>query len=447
MVWVASGGPVSFLYEAGAGVAFGGVQQADGLSLLGRIDFTTGTDLAFEGRYAYVGSEDPSALEGGLHIVDISNPARPVEVGRLACPAVQNDVGVWRGIVVMAIDSASSNAVCDPGKGKEGVRVVDARNPRKPKQIAFFDQVTGSGAHTVTTVADTGYVYVSNNFGDAVDVIDLRPALRGGKPALVKRIPVAPSAGCHDITVSGARAYCAAMTRTEIWDIADPLAPLVLARIVNPLIDIHHSTAVEGTILVIGDEFTGAEAAAGCQAGERAPTGSLWFYDITDETRPVPHGYFTPREVYPGVRCTAHNFNIVPGRNLVVAGWYKAGTRLVDFSDPAHPTEAGYLIADGAITWSAYWHNGAIFTGDMHRGMDVIGVDGLTTRVLARRTRPRPERPAPRAPLPATGVKPPLLAGLLWLGAAGGLLGLLRVPRREPSPVTQTARKRGVQLI
>jgi hypothetical protein len=388
VVWIATGGPVAFTYAAGDGLAYGGIPVGYGtpnLSLVGRVDFTTGTDLAFEGDYAYVGSEDPSIPEGGLHIVDISDPTSPVQVGYLACPAVQNDVAVWQGIVAMAIDSPSSSAVCNPPTGAQGVRVVDARDPTNPVQIAFFNDVTGGaalggGAHTVTTVGNTGYIYVNNNFGDRTDVIDLNPIfdIPPGPPVMAGSIGSIPDLACHDITVAGNRAYCAATVRTEIWDITDPLAPLILSRIVNPLINIHHSTAVEGDILVIGDEFTGAEAAFGCMSAGNAPTGALWFYDVSDEANPVPLGFFAPPEVYPGVRCTAHNFNIIPGENVVVSAFYKGGTRLIDFSDPANPVEVGFAVPEGAVTWSSYFHDGYVFTGDMHRGMDVLAITGIT---------------------------------------------------------------------
>lgn len=388
IVWSFSGGPAEFTYEAGQGVTYGGVVEQSGpISHGGRVDFTTGTDLAFEGDYAYVGSEDPDPAEGGLHIIDISDSTNPVKVGHLACPAMQNDVAVWRGIVTMAIDSPSSNAPCAP-VGAEGARIVDARDPAHPVQIAFFEKPAGldvpgvvsaggGGAHTVTTVGDTGYVYLNNYTAGNVTVVDLRPALTGGDPVVVGQINNGPGgqSGCHDITIDGGRAYCAAITHTEIWDIADPKAPVVLGTIANPAIDIHHSTAASGNVLVIGDEFTGAEAAMGCQLGGPGPAGALWFYDISTPALPVPLGYYNTPQIYPGVRYTAHNFNIIPGTTYLVAAWYKAGVQVVDFADPAKPKQVAHAIGDGAVTWSAYWYRDAIITGDLHRGTDIFHLD------------------------------------------------------------------------
>jgi hypothetical protein len=432
ILWTFTGGPISFAYEAGDGVDFTNIAESGGgMSLAGRINFTTGTDLAFEGKYVYVGSEDPSPDEGGLHIIDVSNPRSPVEVGHLGCPAQQNDVAVWRGLVVMAIDSASTNVTCNPGLGTEGVRVVDVRDPAKPKQIAFFTGVTGEGAHTVTRIRDTGLVYLNNQFSQRTDVLDLRPVLAGGKPVIAKEISN-PNLGCHDISISGTRAFCAATYRTEIWDITDPLAPVVLGRIVNPFIDIHHSTAVEGNTLIIGTEHTGAEAASGCDLGSKGPFGAIWFYDVSNPALARPLGYFNPPETYLGVRCTAHNFNVIPGKNLIVAGWYKAGTRLIDFSDPANPVQKGFIVPDGSVTWSAYWHDGFIYTGDMHRGMDVIAVEGLSPRsTVAGNQQVRPA-PKPKPRLPATGVPPFTMPATGVLAIAVSVAAWLRErPRRR----------------
>lgn len=383
IVWSFSGGPADFTYDAGAGVAYGGLVASEGpIAHASRVDFTTGTDLAFEGDLAYVGSEDPDPREGGLHIINIADPRNPVKLGHLGCPAQQNDVAVWSGIVAMAVDSPSTNTPCAPVEA-EGVRIVDARTPTNPVQVSFFEKTSpdpagagSGGAHTVTNVGN-GFIYANNYAVGTIDVLDVRPVLSGGQPVVAGVINVGPGgqSGCHDIAVEGTRAYCAAITHTEIWDITNPVVPVVLGRVVNPAINIHHSTAVSGNTLVIGDEFTGAEAAMGCQLGGAGPAGALWFYDISNPALPVMKGYFNNSQTYLGVRYTAHNFNIIPGTNYLVAAWYRAGTRVIDFSDPSKPTQVAYAMGDGAVTWSAYWYRNAIFTGDLHRGMDVFTLD------------------------------------------------------------------------
>jgi len=64
----------------------------------------------------------------------------------------------------------------------------------------------------------------------------------------------------------------------------------------------------------------------------------------------------------------------------VVQAWYQGGISLMDFTDPAQPTEIAYfdrgpidsnmLVLGG--DWSAYWYNGDIYASEIARGLDVF---------------------------------------------------------------------------
>jgi len=80
--------------------------------------------------------------------------------------------------------------------------------------------------------------------------------------------------------------------------------------------------------------------------------------------------------------CVAHNGSLipVPGRDIEVQAWYQGGISIVDFTDPAQPTEIAYfdrgpidpntLVLGG--DWSAYWYNGNIYASEIARGLDVF---------------------------------------------------------------------------
>ncbi len=82
------------------------------------------------------------------------------------CPAAQGDVIVSGDYVFVSIDSPSSNDresktcnntptdVSDSSLGKEGLRIVDISNPRKPTQVGFIE--TECGSHTQTLVPGRG---------------------------------------------------------------------------------------------------------------------------------------------------------------------------------------------------------------------------------------------------------------------------------------------------
>jgi hypothetical protein len=80
--------------------------------------------------------------------------------------------------------------------------------------------------------------------------------------------------------------------------------------------------------------------------------------------------------------CVAHNGSLVPvpGRDIMVQGWYQGGISVFDFTDSAHPVEIAYfdrgpIDAKNLITagyWSAYWYNGQIYGAEIARGIDVF---------------------------------------------------------------------------
>jgi hypothetical protein len=80
--------------------------------------------------------------------------------------------------------------------------------------------------------------------------------------------------------------------------------------------------------------------------------------------------------------CVAHNGSLVPipGRDILVQGWYQGGISMMDFTDGTHPFEMAYFdrgptdkvqhIIGGF--WAAYWYNGYIYGSEIARGVDVF---------------------------------------------------------------------------
>jgi hypothetical protein len=83
--------------------------------------------------------------------------------------------------------------------------------------------------------------------------------------------------------------------------------------------------------------------------------------------------------------CSAHWFTV--NGNTLVQAWYAQGTRFLDMSDPANPTQVGYFrvprddaagITGGSAS-ATYWHNGYVYVADYNRGIDVLKFDGTVT--------------------------------------------------------------------
>jgi hypothetical protein len=78
----------------------------------------------------------------------------------------------------------------------------------------------------------------------------------------------------------------------------------------------------------------------------------------------------------------SHNGGLipVPGRDIMVQGWYQGGVNVFDFTDPDNPFEIAYfdrgpVDADNLVmggSWGAYWYNGYIYSSELSRGLDVL---------------------------------------------------------------------------
>lgn len=290
--------------------------------------------------------------------------------------------------------------------------VWDVTDPAHPKLLTEIQPPHGS--HNVLVVPGTPILYNANSRGGgpagaepatasgSVEVYDLsQPAA----PRLVEDF--ANGYGCHDITAyvnasqGKLRAYCAGVEMTQVWDIADPASPRVLANIPMPAgppggpspagvtgkaITVWSHTAEvnhDASVLIVADETGGGGLPPGCDAHADTPAGSasgplgnLWFYDLRDERNPELKGWVSPTTTLltkPGTvgSCTAHFGREIADRNVAAWAFYTAGTLLVDFRDPAHPVILD-SFADGTDTWDAWSYQGYVFTGDLARGLDVL---------------------------------------------------------------------------
>jgi hypothetical protein len=362
--------------------------HSDNIELVGRGEFSYGTDMAFHGNLLVAGSgiwDSSDTEDSGVLLYSIANPEKPELISHLKCGSWHADVGIWKDIVVQSHDSGRDNINCSPGEGKEGIRIIDISNRNQPKSIAFAETIHGS--HNLTVVGDTGYVYISSyKLADAtalkgVSIVDINdphnPTVKFLQFPNAEQDPnysvmksetglLQTSPGCHDIGVDMEKnlAFCGGITETQIWDITNPADPVIITTIVNPAINIHHGAYdnKDGDILIIDDEFAGAAGGPSACTFESTPTGALWFYDISDPRNPVLQSYWSPDMTNLDSQfCTSHFFGVFPDRDWVAGSWYESGLRVVDFSDPTNPVEKAFYVPEDAVFWAAYPYKGYIY--------------------------------------------------------------------------------------
>ena len=387
----------------------------------------TGTDIAFQGRYAFVGNYN------GFTIYDIKHPKKTRIVSQVLCPGSQNDVSIMGDLLFLSTDSRRSDDSCasEPQNDGtqpywEGIKIFDVSDKRSPRYVKAVETACGSHTHTLVPSKDrrTAYLYVSS-YGPSASISKCQPPhdsisivevpLRHPTAAKVAATPVlfpdggypgngggigtpggVDTSGCHDITVYPQKdlAAGACMGDGVLFDITDRLAPRVINRVEDTdNFAFWHSATFNnaGTKVVFTDELGGGGLAT-CNAEIGPERGADGIYDITgrgDHRRLVFRGYFKiDRYQDDSENCVAHNGSLipVPGRDIMVQSWYMGGVQIWDFTDSAHPKKIGFFErgpapddGTGGGTWSAYYYNGYIYSSDLGKGFDVLSIHDRRT--------------------------------------------------------------------
>ena len=190
---------------------------------------------------------------------------------------------------------------------------------------------------------------------------------------------------CHDITVypDAGLAAGACSGYGLLLDIKDPTHPVRIQAVADSNFSFWHSATFnnDATSLLYTDEWGGGTQPK-CRATDPIDWGADALFTLRD--RKLNHvGYFKmPAAQTATENCVAHNGGLipVPGRDIMVQGWYQGGVSVFDFTDPAHPKEIAYfdrgpidaskLVIGGY--WAGYYYNGYIYGSEIARGLDVF---------------------------------------------------------------------------
>ena len=190
---------------------------------------------------------------------------------------------------------------------------------------------------------------------------------------------------CHDITVYPEIGLAAGACSGNgiLLDISDPVEPVRLDQVVDQSFAFWHSATFsnDGTKIIFTDEWGGGSRPR-CRAIDPPTWGANAIFDIVDREMRFRGYYKQPAPQTEQENCVAHNGSLipVPGRDIMVQGWYQGGISVFDFTDSANPVEIAFfdrgpvdaedLISGGY--WSAYWYNGYIYGAEIARGLDVF---------------------------------------------------------------------------
>jgi len=394
------------------------------------------SDIAFRNNTVYQGNFS------GFSIWDVANPARPVELSTVVCATDQADPSIYGNLLFISAESPRSRTDCgmqgvQDGKDRmRGVRIYDVSNPRAPRLIKNVQTCRGSHTHTIVphpTDRDVIYIYVggSSNVRDAAEVPELacstgtvaenpntaeyrvdiirvplrnpqqaavsgyarifqdlpRPPGRGGvalSDTATGRGASGPS-GCHDLTSYPAYHLVAGSCGSYgiLLDVRNPEKPVVTDAKSDLNFSLWHTAVFSNDAkrVVFTDEWGGGTAPR-CRRTDPFRLGGNTLLSINNG-KMTQHGYFKmPAAQTDQENCVSHNGGLVPvpGRDIMVQGWYQGGVDVFDFTDPRNPVEIAFfdrgpvngetLVMGGS--WGAYYWNGYIYSSELSRGLDIL---------------------------------------------------------------------------
>ncbi len=133
--------------------------------------------------------------------------------------------------------------------------------------------------------------------------------------------------------------------------------------------------------MIFTDEWGGGTRPR-CRKEDLLNWGANAIFDVVDKKMVFAGYYKMPAPQTETENCVAHNGSLIPipGRDIMVQGWYQGGVSVFDFTDSKNPVEIAYfdrgpLDAKNLIIggyWSAYRYNGNIYGAEISRGMDIF---------------------------------------------------------------------------
>jgi hypothetical protein len=190
---------------------------------------------------------------------------------------------------------------------------------------------------------------------------------------------------CHDITVYPAIGFAGGACGGYglLLDIRDPANPKRVGFVADSNFSFWHSATFsnDGSKVLFTDEWGGGSAPR-CRSTDKMEWGADAIFTITGEMMNMKGYYKMPAAQTSQENCVAHNGSLIPipGREVMVQGWYQGGISVFDWTDPSHareiaffdrgPIDGGRLVSGGS--WSIYWYNGVMVSSEIARGLDVF---------------------------------------------------------------------------
>jgi hypothetical protein len=221
-------------------------------------------------------------------------------------------------------------------------------------------------------------------------------ALRASIPARVDRMlarmaEAGPQPGptqCHDITLYPELGLAGGACEGYglLLDISDPVNPTRIDAVSDSNFAYWHSATFnnDASKILFTDEWGGGGQPK-CRASDPYEWGANAIFTVEDRHMQFHTYYKLPAAQTSLENCVAHNGSLIPipGRDVMVQGWYQGGISIFDWTDPSNVVEIAFHDR-GPIqpdqfsfggSWSVYWYNGVIVSSEIARGLDIFELE------------------------------------------------------------------------
>ncbi len=377
-------------------------------SIYGRLLFISAEGGGNRNDCAKGGVQDPKDHMAGVRIYDVSNAAAPRLIKNVqTCKGSHTHTIIPspkdKGVIYLYVSGSQGARPATELPGcQEGNDPADDTN-----SLFRLDVIKVELAHPEKAEVVTGARIFTGL--DAAPRAAGRPA-RPTRPTAAgdtAKLPPPPAPtgprNCHDVTAYPSAGLLAGACGSYglLVDISNPEKPVRLDARADTNFSLWHTAVFsnDGKKVVFTDEWGGGTSPM-CQANSMMEMGGNTILTIDAKKKYTQHSYYKINTAQTAEEnCVSHNGGLipVPGRDLMVQGWYQGGVSVMEFTDPDHPQELAYFDrgpidappgADVPVSpsqaggrgsrgtiggsWGAYWWNGLIYSSELDRGFDIL---------------------------------------------------------------------------
>ncbi len=303
-----------------------------------------------DGKYGVLTRENASTRRNGIVVLSFEDPAHPKPIAEFTETVTGgvHSTFIYRGYVYLTDDATGS------------MRVIDIRDPYRPKQVARWETSSSKAGNYVHDIdVKDGLAYLSY-WNDGLIILDVGNGVKGGSP----ENPQLVSQYKYDLD---------ALYR-EVEAVGGP-----------GFIRGAHTAWRHGKYVFVGDEvFSAAPRATegGGVVGLGRAYGRLHVVDVSDITRPRAVAHYEPKD--------GGTHNVWVAGDTLYLGDYQGGLRVLDISgelrgdllrqgrEIAHVAtgDAQGVVPNAPNAWGALYRNGLVYVNDINSGLWIVKVEG-----------------------------------------------------------------------